>query len=186
VRTHRVAIIGGDGIGPEVIEAGCRVLEALADAEGDFGFAFRPLRLGLGPLPSPRRHNAGRRPVAAGESRRDLLRRGRRSFAPGRPHPVGLAARHLPGLRPVRECAADPVSAGDRRPSQAGARSGDRLGNRAGEQRGRVRGRRRRAHRGLPIEVGMDVAVFTRAGVERIAALPASLPVHGRAAVSRS
>ena len=26
-----------------------------------------------------------------------------------------------------------------------------------------------RAHRGLPIEVGMDVAVFTRAGVERIA-----------------
>ncbi|TGT92786.1 tartrate dehydrogenase, partial [bacterium M00.F.Ca.ET.163.01.1.1] len=26
-----------------------------------------------------------------------------------------------------------------------------------------------RAHRGLPIEVGMDVAVFTRAGIERIA-----------------
>jgi tartrate dehydrogenase/decarboxylase / D-malate dehydrogenase len=26
---HKIAVIGGDGIGPEVIEAGCRVLECL-------------------------------------------------------------------------------------------------------------------------------------------------------------
>ena len=26
-RRHRIAVIGGDGIGPEVIWAGCRVLD---------------------------------------------------------------------------------------------------------------------------------------------------------------
>ena len=40
MRTFKLAVIGGDGIGPEVIEAGCRVLEALAEAEGGFRFAF--------------------------------------------------------------------------------------------------------------------------------------------------
>jgi tartrate dehydrogenase/decarboxylase/D-malate dehydrogenase len=34
-----------------------------------------------------------------------------------------------------------------------------------------------RAHRGLPIEVGMDVAVFTRAGIERIARFACDLAV---------
>lgn len=32
MRQHRIAAIGGDGIGPEVIAAGCRVLEATAAA----------------------------------------------------------------------------------------------------------------------------------------------------------
>ena len=40
MRTLRIAVVGGDGIGPEVIEAGCRVLEALAEAEGGFRFTF--------------------------------------------------------------------------------------------------------------------------------------------------
>ena len=31
MRQHRIAAIGGDGIGPEVIAAGCRVLEAVID-----------------------------------------------------------------------------------------------------------------------------------------------------------
>src|SRR3712207_4780041 len=40
MRTHRIAVIGADGIGPEVIEAGCRVLDALAGEEGGFSFAY--------------------------------------------------------------------------------------------------------------------------------------------------
>ena len=38
--THHLAVAGGDGIGPEVAEAGCRVLDALAEAEPGLGFAF--------------------------------------------------------------------------------------------------------------------------------------------------
>ena len=40
MRTHKIAVIGADGIGPEVVEAGCRVLDALAREDGGFGFAF--------------------------------------------------------------------------------------------------------------------------------------------------
>ena len=39
MRQHRIAAIGGDGIGPEVIAAGCRVLEATAAAQGGFSVA---------------------------------------------------------------------------------------------------------------------------------------------------
>ena len=34
MKTYRIAAIGGDGIGPEVIEAGLEVLTALGAAEG--------------------------------------------------------------------------------------------------------------------------------------------------------
>jgi 3-isopropylmalate dehydrogenase len=33
-RTHRIAVIGGDGIGPEVVEQGLKVLDRVASAEG--------------------------------------------------------------------------------------------------------------------------------------------------------
>ena len=36
MRTHSIAAIPADGIGPEVISAGVRVLEALAKRSGDF------------------------------------------------------------------------------------------------------------------------------------------------------
>ena len=36
MRTHRIAAIGGDGIGPEVIEAGLEVLQACAERDGGF------------------------------------------------------------------------------------------------------------------------------------------------------
>jgi tartrate dehydrogenase/decarboxylase/D-malate dehydrogenase len=38
MRTHRIAAIGGDGIGPEVIDAGLEVLQALAGSETGFDF----------------------------------------------------------------------------------------------------------------------------------------------------
>ena len=36
MRTHKIAAIGADGIGPEVIAAGLKVLEVLQQREGDF------------------------------------------------------------------------------------------------------------------------------------------------------
>ena len=33
-RSHRIALLGGDGIGPEVVAEGCKVLDALQDLEG--------------------------------------------------------------------------------------------------------------------------------------------------------
>jgi tartrate dehydrogenase/decarboxylase / D-malate dehydrogenase len=40
MRTHRIALMGGDGIGPEVVEAGRQVLDAASRAEGGFEFRF--------------------------------------------------------------------------------------------------------------------------------------------------
>jgi hypothetical protein len=81
---------------------------------------------------------------------------------------VGPAPEDLPGLRPVRERAADAHPAGHRRPAQA-LRPGDLdwvivRENSEGEYAG-VGGR---VHQGHPIEAATDVTMMTRAGVERI------------------
>ena len=40
MKIHKVAVIAGDGIGPEVIAEGVKVLEAAAKADGSFAFEF--------------------------------------------------------------------------------------------------------------------------------------------------
>ena len=40
MKTHRIAVIAGDGIGPEVIAEGIKVLEAAAKRNGSFAFKF--------------------------------------------------------------------------------------------------------------------------------------------------
>jgi tartrate dehydrogenase/decarboxylase/D-malate dehydrogenase len=45
-RTHSIAVIGGDGVGPEVIEAGITVLETAAAHGGDFSLSFERLSWG--------------------------------------------------------------------------------------------------------------------------------------------
>ena len=40
MKTYRIATIPGDGIGKEVVPAGRQVLQALAAADGSFGFEF--------------------------------------------------------------------------------------------------------------------------------------------------
>ena len=40
MKTYKVAVIGGDGIGPEVIAEGVKVLNAAADLDGGFAFDF--------------------------------------------------------------------------------------------------------------------------------------------------
>ena len=40
MKTYKVAVIGGDGIGPEVIAEGVKVLNAVAELDGGFSFDF--------------------------------------------------------------------------------------------------------------------------------------------------
>ena len=166
---HRIAVIGGDGIGPEVIEAGCRVLESLSEVERGLTFSFQRFDWGSDYY---RRHRrmmpedglAQLQPFdaiyfgAVGDPQlpddltlwglRLAICQGFDQYANVRP------SRLLPGvigpLRPELGAGIDWVIVRE---------------NSEGEYAG-VGGR---AHRGLPIEVGMDVAVFTRAGIERIA-----------------
>ena len=190
MRTHKLAVIGGDGIGPEVIEAGCRVLEALAAAEGGFSLAFERFDWGSDHY---RRHGRmmpedGLHRLAASDAilfgavgdpalpddltlwgLRLAICQGYDQYANVRP------TRLLPGivgpLRPELGRAIDWVIVRE---------------NSEGEYAG-VGGR---VHRGLPLEVGMDVAVFTRAGVERIARyacdLARSRPRHRLTVVTKS
>jgi tartrate dehydrogenase/decarboxylase/D-malate dehydrogenase len=169
MRVHRIAAIGGDGIGPEVIAAGCRVLEAAAAAEGGFRFEVTDFDWG-----SDHYRRTGRMMPADGLERiagfdaiyfgavgdreipdhvtlwelRLAICQGFDQYANVRP------TRLLPGVSgPLREALGAQIDWVIVRENSEGEYAG-------------VGGR---AHRGLPIEVGMDVAVFTREGVERIA-----------------
>ncbi|MBS7653232.1 MAG: isocitrate/isopropylmalate dehydrogenase family protein [Candidatus Bathyarchaeia archaeon] len=46
MRRYRIAVIPGDGIGPEVISATLPILEAVAEKRGDLGFEFVTLQAG--------------------------------------------------------------------------------------------------------------------------------------------
>jgi isocitrate/isopropylmalate dehydrogenase len=41
MRTHRIATMGGDGIGPEVVAAGVQALKACAERDGQFKLDFQ-------------------------------------------------------------------------------------------------------------------------------------------------
>ena len=40
MKTHKIAVIAGDGIGPEVIDEGIKVLKEVAKLDGGFEFDF--------------------------------------------------------------------------------------------------------------------------------------------------
>ena len=40
MNTHKIAVVAGDGIGPEVIAEGVKVLEEVARLDGSFKFDF--------------------------------------------------------------------------------------------------------------------------------------------------
>ncbi|MBQ8407278.1 MAG: tartrate dehydrogenase [Clostridia bacterium] len=40
MKTYKIAVIAGDGIGPEVIAEGVKILKTVADIDGSFGFDF--------------------------------------------------------------------------------------------------------------------------------------------------
>jgi len=165
VKTYRIAAIGGDGIGPEVVEAGLEVLDALAARDGSFTLEVERLPWGSGFYRA-----TGRMMPEDGLERlrtfdaisfgavgdplipdhvslwglRLRICQGLDQYANVRP------ARLLPGIAsPVRTGALDCVIVRE-------------------NSEGEYAGQGGRSHRGLPAEVGTEVAVFTRHGVERI------------------
>lgn len=166
MRSHRVAVIPGDGIGLEVIEAGKKVLETLAKKSGDFHFEFedfdwssqRYLSQGEyipeGGLEKLSKFDAiyfgavGSQDVPDHVSLWELrlaICQGFDQYANVRP------ARVLPGVN-SRLKGADEIDWIIVRENSEGEYSGNG---------GRV-------HQGHPEEVGTEVSVFTRKGIERI------------------
>lgn len=166
MRTHKIAAIGADGIGPEVINAGLEVLNALAKADGNFAIEVEHfpwsseyyLKHGHyipeGGLEKLKQFDAiffgavGSQEVPDHVSLWGLrlpIAQGFDQYANVRP------ARVLPGVKsPLRNGEAiDWVIVRE-------------------NSEGEYAGHGGRAHRGLPIEIGTETAVFTRAGVERI------------------
>jgi tartrate dehydrogenase/decarboxylase/D-malate dehydrogenase len=166
---HDIAVIGGDGIGPEVVEAGCRVLDALAGIEPDLGFAFRRFDWGSAYY---RQHGV----MMPGDGLQQLQPFDAIYFgavgAPDLADDITLWGLRLAicqgfdqyaNVRPTRLL---PGIVGPLRPELG--RAIDWVIIRENSE-GEYAGVGGRAHRGLPIEVGMDVSVFTRTGIERIA-----------------
>jgi tartrate dehydrogenase/decarboxylase / D-malate dehydrogenase len=166
MKRYRIAAIGGDGIGPEVIAAGVEVLEALARADGGFGFELKAFPwssdfylehggyIPEGGLEELRTFDAiffgavGSRKVADHLSLWGLrlpICQGFDQYANVRP------ARVLPGVR-------SPLANG---------KDIDWVVIRENSE-GEYCGMGGRAHRGLPIETATETSLFTRVGVERI------------------
>ena len=166
---HRIALIGGDGIGPEVVNAGRRVLEALAATAPDLQLSFESFDWGSAYY----RKNGVMMPA---DGLATLKTFGAIYFgaagAPDLPDDITLWGLRLAicqgfdqyaNVRPTRLL---PGLTGPLRPELG--RAIDWVIVRENSE-GEYAGVGGRAHRGLPIEVGMDVSVFTRAGIERIA-----------------
>ncbi|HXS52163.1 MAG TPA: tartrate dehydrogenase [Usitatibacter sp.] len=166
MKNYGIAAIGGDGIGPEVIEAGIEVLNALAKADGGFGFRFErfdwssELYLRTGHYIPP----GGLEKLKAF----DAIFFGAVGSQKVPDH-VSLWGLRLPicqgfdqyaNVRPTR------VLPGVRSPL-ANAKDIDWVVIRENSE-GEYAGVGGRVHEGLPIEAASDVSVFTRVGVERI------------------
>lgn len=168
MRVHSIAAIPADGIGPEVISSGIRVLEALAGHAGDLAFNFKTFEWGSEYY---KKHGL-MMPSDGLETLRkfDAIYFGAVG-APDVPDHITLwglrlpicqsfdqyanvrPARILPGIRsPLRNIDVDDLDIVIVRENSEGEYAG------AG---GRV-------HRGLPEEVGTEIAIFTRVGVTRI------------------
>jgi len=168
MKTYRIATIPGDGIGKEVVPAGQKVLEALAEAGGAFRFEFENFDWSGDYY---RKHG-----VMMPENGLDALR-GKDAIlfgSAGDPHIPdhitlwGLRlkicqgfdqyanvrpTRILPGIdAPLKRCRPEDLNWVIVRENSEGEYAG-------------VGGR---AHQGHPIEVATDVSMMTRAGVERI------------------
>ena len=168
MRTHKIAAIGGDGIGPEVIEAGLEVLRACAERDGGFQLRVEPFDWGSDYY---RRHG-----IMMPEGGADRLRPFDAIYfgavgAPDIPDHLTLWGLRLAICQPLDQYA-------NVRPTRILPGITSPLRNVSGPEldwvivrensEGEYAGVGGRVHRGLPEEVATDVSMFTRAGVLRI------------------
>ena len=166
MKTYAIAANPGDGIGTEVISAGVEVLQALAKREGGFEFKVEQFDWG-----GEYYKKHGRMMPANG---RDLIKHDAILFGSAG-HPTS------PTTSRYGACASTSASRSTSTPTSGlraccpaspavapRERQGARLGDRAREHGGRVCRRRRPRPSGSPLEAATEVAMFTRAGVERI------------------
>ncbi len=165
---YRIAAIGGDGIGPEVIEAGLEVLDALAARSGTFRLEVERFDWG-----SARYRREGALMPEGGLERLksfDAIYFGAVG-APDIPDHITLWGLRLPicqgldqyaNVRPAR------LLPGVKSPlAGVGPEDLDWVIVRENSE-GEYAGQGGRTHRGYPEEVATEVAIFTRRGVERI------------------
>src|SRR3954462_10863238 len=168
MRTHSIAAIPADGIGPEVISAGVRVLEALAKRSGDLAFNIKTFDWGSDYY---KKHGVMMPADGLAELKKfDAIYFGAVG-APDIPDHITLWGLRLPicqgfdqyaNIRPTR------IIPGVTSPLRdVGPGDLDWLIVRENSE-GEYAGVGGRVHRGLPEEVATDVAMFTRVGVERI------------------
>jgi tartrate dehydrogenase/decarboxylase/D-malate dehydrogenase len=167
MRTHRIAAIGGDGVGPEVIEAGLAVIDRLAASEG---FAVEVTRFDWGSDYYRRTGEMMPKDGVAQLRAFDAIYFGAVGD-PDIPDHITLWELRLAICQGLDQYA-------NVRPTKLLGGTAGPLRKELGElidwvivrenSEGEYAGVGGRAHGGLPIEVAMDVAIFTRAGVERI------------------
>ncbi len=168
MKTYKIAAIPGDGIGKEVIAAGVRVLQALSERQGDFALDVTEFDWG-----SDRYKREG---ALMPEGGADQLRPFDAIFfgavgAPDVPDHLTLWGLRLSICQPLDQYAnvrPTRLLPGIRSPL-AGVEPGDLDWVIVRENsEGEYAGQGGRSHRGQPHEVGTEVSIFTRTGVERI------------------
>ena len=168
MQNYQIAAIPADGIGPEVIDAGVRVLQALAARDGGFAFDITTYDWGSDYCKAHGRMMP--------EDGLDRLKAHDAIFfgavgAPDVPDHITLWGLRLPicqgfdqyaNVRPTRILPGISAPLRDKGPGDL-----DWVIVRENSE-GEYAGHGGRAHRGLPEEVATETAIFTRAGVTRI------------------
>ena len=168
-RNYKIAVIGGDGIGPEVVQAGQEALTALALEDGGFALSFTAYDWGSNYY---RQHGLMMPADALSQLEGyDAIYFGS-AGDPGLPDDItlwGLRLAICQGLDQYANVRPARLLPGITSPLRGDlAREIDWVFVRENSE-GEYAGIGGRVHRALPGEVGMDVSVFTRTGVERIA-----------------
>lgn len=168
MKTFAIAAIPGDGIGTEVVDAGVKVLHALAQRDGNFKFQVDHFDWGSLYY---KKHG-----IMMPEDGRDQIRKHDAILfgsagAPDVPDHITLWGLRLAICQPFDQYA-------NVRPTRILPGITSPLRNVHGKEldwviirensEGEYAGVGGRVHKGLPLEVATDVSILTRAGVERI------------------
>ena len=168
MREYKIAAIPADGIGPEVIAAGLQVLEALAQRSGDFKINTQTFDWGSDYY---KKHGVMMPADALDQLKRfDAIYFGAVG-APDVPDHITLWGLRLPicqGFDQYANVRPTKILPGITSPLR-NCEPGDLDWVIVRENsEGEYSGHGGRAHKGLPEEVGTEVAIFTRVGVTRI------------------